>query len=92
MAKLVVYNLALTDFELRALSFVSLQLVHLIVSRDDALNLSIHHECEGGIEKSVLRITHWHHEACRLMTYVDCEDGLFYTILTQIMIRFLAHY
>ena len=27
-------------------------------------NISIHHECEGGIEKSVLRITDWHHEAC----------------------------
>ena len=24
----------------------------------------IHHECEGKIEKSVLRITIWRHEAC----------------------------
>ena len=25
----------------------------------------IHYLCEGGIEKSVLRITVWYHEACR---------------------------
>ena len=24
------------------------------------LNIRIHHECEGGIEKSVPRITDWH--------------------------------
>ena len=26
-------------------------------------NIIIHHDCEGGIEKSVPRITDWHHEA-----------------------------
>ena len=26
-------------------------------------NIRIHHECEGGIEKSVPRIIDWHHEA-----------------------------
>ena len=25
-------------------------------------NIRSHHECEGGIEKSILRITDWHHE------------------------------
>ena len=25
----------------------------------------LYHECDGGIGKSVLRITVWHHEACR---------------------------
>ena len=34
-------------------------------------HISIHHECEGGIEKSVPRITVWHHEACRVMTNDD---------------------
>ena len=29
------------------------------------MNKIINHECEGGIEKSVPRITDWHHEACR---------------------------
>ena len=24
-------------------------------------NIRIYHECEGGIEKSILRITVWHH-------------------------------
>ena len=34
-------------------------------------NKRIHHECEGGIENSVLRITVCHHEACRVMTNGD---------------------
>ena len=40
-------------------------------------NISIHHEYEGGIEKSVPRITDWHHEACRVMTIVDREGWIF---------------
>ena len=32
---------------------------------------------EGGIEKSVPRITDWHHEACRVMTISDCEGRIF---------------
>ena len=27
-------------------------------------NISIYHECEDGVEKSISRITVWHHEAC----------------------------
>ena len=41
--------------------------------------------CEGWIEKSVPRITNWHHEACRVMKNGDSKDGFFYPILTQIM-------
>ena len=37
----------------------------------------IHHECEGGIEKSVPRITDWHHEACQVMTNGDHEGRIF---------------
>ena len=37
----------------------------------------ISHECEGGIEKSVPRITVWHHEACRVMTNLDHEGQIF---------------
>ena len=33
--------------------------------------IRIYHECEGGKEKSVPRITVWHHEACRVMTNGD---------------------
>ena len=39
--------------------------------------ISIHHECQGGIEKSVPRITDWHHEAYRVMTIGDRERRIF---------------
>ena len=39
--------------------------------------ISIHPECEGGIEKSITRITNWHHEACQVMTKVDREGWIF---------------
>ena len=42
--------------------------------------IRIHHECE--IEKSVLRITDWHHEVCHVMPNGDPRDGFFYPILT----------
>ena len=38
---------------------------------------SIYQEFEGGIEKSVPRITDWHHEACRVMTSCDHEGWIF---------------
>ena len=41
------------------------------------MNIRIHHECEYGIEKSVLRFTDWHHEACRVMPNGDCEGRIF---------------
>ena len=37
----------------------------------------IHHEYEGWIEKSVTRITFWHHKACRVMTNGDHEEQIF---------------
>ena len=40
-------------------------------------NIRIYHECEGRIEKSVPRVTVWHHEACRVMTNVDPEGYIF---------------
>ena len=39
--------------------------------------IRIYHECEGRIEKSVPRITVWHHEACRMMTNCDHEVRIF---------------
>ena len=39
-------------------------------------NITIDHECEGGIEKAGPRITDWHHEACRVMTNGDREVRL----------------
>ena len=34
-------------------------------------------ECEGGTEKSVPKITDWHHEACRVRTTGDREERIF---------------
>ena len=42
----------------------------------------IHYWCKGGVEKSVLRITVWHHEASLVMPEGDPQDGFFYPILT----------
>ena len=39
--------------------------------------IRIYHECEGRIEKSVLRIAVWHHKACRVMTNGDPEGQIF---------------
>ena len=47
--------------------------LHTLIWGPVLLNISIHHECEGGIEKAILRITDWHHEACRVMTFNDHE-------------------
>ena len=51
---------------------------------DNGYNIRIYHECEGRIEKSVPRITVWHH----VMTNGDPEDRFFYPTLTQIMDSF----
>ena len=37
--------------------------------------IRIFKECEGWIDKSVPRITVWHHEACRVMTNSDPEGS-----------------
>ena len=42
-----------------------------------AENISIYHECEGRIEKSVPRITVWHHKACQVMANGDPERQIF---------------
>ena len=40
-------------------------------------HIRIYDKGEGGIEKSVPRITDWHHEACRVMTNGDHEGQIF---------------
>ena len=47
--------------------------------------IRILHEFVAGIEKSVPRITDWHHEACLVMTIGDHEGRFFYPTLTRIM-------
>ena len=39
--------------------------------------IRIYHECEGRIEKFVMRIAVWHHEACRVMINGDPEGRSF---------------
>ena len=39
--------------------------------------ITMYHECEGGIEKSVPRITDLHHETCLVMTIGDLEGRIF---------------
>ena len=39
--------------------------------------IRIYHECEGRIEKSIPRISVWHHKACRVMTNGDPEGRFF---------------
>ena len=39
--------------------------------------IRINHECEGRIEKIVLMIAVWHHEACRVMANGDPEGRIF---------------
>ena len=34
-------------------------------------------ECKVGIEKSVPRITVWHHRPCRVMTNGGCQEQIF---------------
>ena len=43
--------------------------------------IRIHHECEGGIAKSIPRMTVWHHKACRMMTNGDYARDRFADML-----------
>ena len=57
-------------------------------SLPDGKIIRIYHMCEGRIEKSVLRITVWHHEACRVIKKVILRDEFFYPTLTHLMDSF----
>ena len=73
---------SLIHFPLLSVSFP------LLSSHSPLIIIRIYHECEGRIEKSVLRIAVWHHEGCRVMTSSDPQDGFFYPTLTRIMESF----
>ena len=64
-------------------------------------NKSIHHEYEGRIENSVLRMTIWHHKACLVMTngdpkgwtflsYSHQNNGIFFLLTIRFHILFLT--
>ena len=43
----------------------------LAIKVGKGINIRIHRECEGGIEKSVLRIIDWHQESMRCLIRVS---------------------
>ena len=58
----------------------------------DNKTIRIHHECEGGIEKFVSRITDRHFEICQVMTNGDRQGQTFTPSSHKLWILFLAHY
>ena len=56
---------------------MSLLVDYLLAEEERAGFIGIYHEREGGIEKSIPRITVWHHEAYRVMTNGDHEERIF---------------
>ena len=66
----------------------SFLLSELLKIRRSGKIIRFYYKCEGRIEKFVLRIAVWHHEACGVMTNGDPEFRFFYPILTRIMDSF----
>ena len=50
--------------------------------------IRILHECQVWIDKSVPRVTFWHHEARRVMPNCDPRDRFVYPYLTRMMDSF----
>ena len=50
--------------------------------------IRIFHECQVWIDKSVPRVTFWHHEARRVMPNCDPRDRFVYPYLTRMMDSF----
>ena len=57
----------------------SVRIVYLLEKEitNSSENIRINHECEGRKEKSVPKITIWHHEACQVMTNGDPKGQIF---------------
>ena len=51
-------------------------------------NIRILHECQVWIDKSVPRVTFWHHEARRVMPNCDPRDRFVYPYLTRLIDSF----
>ena len=86
----VMYNYEMDERTLRVVELAWIQMFVVTVIQDIMLmvhivevilscfmqgNIRIYHEC--GLEKSIPRITDWHHEACRVMTNCDRENVFF---------------
>ena len=53
--------------------------------------IRIHHDGEGGIEKSIPGIIDWHHKACRVITNSDHEGWIFLSHLYTYNGLFFLH-
>ena len=51
--------------------------IYLISNIASSEYFRIYHECKGGIEKYIPKITVWHCEACRVMPNSDLEGPIF---------------
>ena len=49
----------------------------MILFKYEEFYIRMYHKCVGGIEKSVARITIWHHEACQVITNGDPYGQIF---------------
>ena len=97
---LIILSNRLSDEISSALTFVHVNILlkqngqTIVACNVDLRHINMHRPSpasvmsEGGIEKSVTRITVWHHEACRVMKDCDSEDVFFYPALTRIMDSF----
>ena len=72
-------------------------------SKFSSKTIRIYHDWEDGIEKSVPRITDWHHEACWVMTNGDhkgrifqshahTNNGFFFLLTTKYLILYWKKY
>ena len=52
------------------------------------ITIRILHECQVWIDKSVPRVTFWHHEARRVMPNCDPRDRFVYPYMTRMMDSF----
>ena len=58
-------------------TFDSIFTIISCVALSVGINIRIYHECEGRIEKFILRITVWHPKACRVMLNGDTKGSIF---------------
>ena len=77
-------------FQLLLIFLNSLDYIILNMFADTAVlgTIRILHECQVWIDKSVPRVTFWHHEARRVMPNCDPRDRFVYPYLTRMMDSF----
>ena len=69
-------------------SYPYTSVTHPFLMRYSCGIIRILHECQVWIDKSVPRVTFWHHEARRVMPNCDPRDRFVYPYLTRMMDSF----